>query len=46
MKAALTYTNVLHAVVTFPVLHWIKGSADFYDQVDLLYFSSLRIGTR
>jgi hypothetical protein len=32
LASALTYTNVLHAAVTFPALHWIKGSADFYDQ--------------
>lgn len=41
IKSALTYTNVLHAVVTFPVLHWIKGSADFYDQVDTHHSSLL-----
>ena len=30
---ALTATNAVHGVVTFAMLHWVKGSADFYDQV-------------
>jgi len=29
---ALTMTSVIHFAATFSVLHWIKGSPDFYDQ--------------
>mmetsp|Transcript_67544 Transcript_67544/g.152859 ORF Transcript_67544/g.152859 Transcript_67544/m.152859 type:complete len:174 (+) Transcript_67544:187-708(+) len=32
VATALTVTNLLHGVFTFALLHWVKGSPDFYDQ--------------
>mmetsp|Transcript_45313 Transcript_45313/g.58067 ORF Transcript_45313/g.58067 Transcript_45313/m.58067 type:complete len:85 (-) Transcript_45313:498-752(-) len=29
---ALTVTNLFHGAFTFVFLHWLKGSADYYDQ--------------
>lgn len=29
---ALSVTNITHGVLSFALLHWIKGSPDFYDQ--------------
>ena len=33
VAGALTATHVLHGLITFVLLHWIKGTPDTHDQV-------------
>jgi len=34
-SASLTFTNILHGMLTTLFLHWIKGSPNFYEQGEL-----------